>query len=218
MDLTGLYDGQTIAELGFFNYPENLTAVSSTTGGSLSVGTYQYVATYEWIDYSGNLHRSETSAPLTVVTSTTTSQAVVTIPYLHTTLKSASSNYVSNPLLVLYRTTANANPQIFYRVSAVNNFNNIAIASLAITDTASDATISTNSILYTQGNVYDNYCLDGASVICANQNQLFCNDPVNPEILHYSKLYNPGYGLAFASPFTINIPNTDGPITALART
>ncbi len=49
-----LYNGACVTELGFFIYPENVTAVAHTTGGTLGVGLYQYAITYEWQDEQRN--------------------------------------------------------------------------------------------------------------------------------------------------------------------
>jgi hypothetical protein len=67
------YDGSTVVEAGFNLYPAISTsyAVDVIGGG---IGTYgatqdptvQYVATYEWTDQNGNIHRSAPSDPFPV--------------------------------------------------------------------------------------------------------------------------------------------------------
>ena len=64
--LVSCYDGSTVSEKNFHFYPENITAASVTSGGSLSLGQYQWVATYEWTDAKGQIHQSAQSIPVTV--------------------------------------------------------------------------------------------------------------------------------------------------------
>ena len=66
--IVSAYDGQTIAEQNFNLYPEEISVSQSTTGGSLSQGSYQYTAIYEWTDAQGQVHQSNTSVPVTINT------------------------------------------------------------------------------------------------------------------------------------------------------
>lgn len=52
------YDSQTVNELGFHLYPENINVSYEKNGGSLGEGIYSYAATYEWTDSQGQIHRS----------------------------------------------------------------------------------------------------------------------------------------------------------------
>ena len=60
------YDGQKIVEHGFHLFPEGVTAIGSV-GHSGNIAAAQaplfYVATYEWIDAAGLIHRSAPSIP-----------------------------------------------------------------------------------------------------------------------------------------------------------
>lgn len=64
------YDGKSITEHGFSLFPEDVTGLSYNSGGALTDGSYQYIVTYEWTDNLGQLHRSATSDPVTIVVST----------------------------------------------------------------------------------------------------------------------------------------------------
>lgn len=64
--MPSIYDGNSLVEQGFNVYPENLTSTTLTSGGTLSLGQYQYSSTYEWTDNEGQTHRSAPSIPLTV--------------------------------------------------------------------------------------------------------------------------------------------------------
>lgn len=212
-----LYDGATVGELGFFMFPEGYTASLTTTVGALSVGLYEYLAIYEWYDNYGNLHQSETGVPISITATSATSSVALKIPTLATTLKRYNligNNGANEPSVVLYRTTANANPQIFYRVTSIAG---TALASgtqfVNYTDTAADSTITANTILYTQGGIADNFTIDGTSVICAGPDRIYAADPNNTGIIHVGKPYTQTVGLSFFSGITILIPTEGGPVT-----
>lgn len=65
-----MYDGNAPVEHGFHLFPENVqvatptstgTGIATATGG---FGDYWYVATYEWTDAKGQIHRSAPSLPV----------------------------------------------------------------------------------------------------------------------------------------------------------
>lgn len=56
-----MYDGAAVVEHGFNLYPEPPTSLAHDSGGGLSQSVYQWVATYEWNDNKGQLHKSAPS-------------------------------------------------------------------------------------------------------------------------------------------------------------
>lgn len=60
------YDGQKIVEHGFHLFPDGLSYVGSSASGMMSTSQSPifYVATYEWTDAAGLIHRSAPSLPL----------------------------------------------------------------------------------------------------------------------------------------------------------
>ena len=211
-----LNDGGGITELGFFLYPENITTVISTTGGNLGTGVYQYVAIYGWYDNIGNLHRSETSVPVTVTTTTgTTNKVSLNIANLNATLKQSSNYNRVNAFIEVYRDTVNASPVIYYLISNTPTVSSVAGGFVTIVDTISDTNIAFQQILYTEGGVEDNYTLDGTAVICAGPDRLFASDPNNNGIVHVGQPYIPTDGLTFFSGITQLLPTNDGPITGM---
>lgn len=212
--LLTLYDGNMATELGYLIYPEGYTGVAGV-GAGLNVGLYQYVVTYEWTDANGILHRSETGIPLSVTVSATANGTVtLTIPTLRQTLKSQPPTGFSsgrNPLIAIYRTTANASPAIFYRVGFV--LNSSSVQTVSYVDSLADTLLTTNQFLYTQGGIADNFTLDGTNVICAIPDRLLASDPYNTGIVHVGIQYTPTVGIAFHSGITILLPTGYGPIT-----
>jgi hypothetical protein len=205
------YDGASVTEDNFFLFPEGLTAgANSASGGSMSNGTYQYVAIYSWFDNRGQLHRSATSIPLSVTTAaggTSQTQEVV-IPTLRLTQK-------SNVMIELYRTEAAGT--IFYALTSFSSptFNSKTVDSVTYTDGASDSSLLDNEQLYTTGGVLDNDPAPNASLIVNWKNRLILAGLEDSEELSYSKEYVPGTPAQFSDFFKINISNQGGPITAL---
>jgi hypothetical protein len=67
--VVSIYDGASVTEKNFNLYPEGLTSLLVLNGGSLSLGSYQWVAVNEWTDNKGLIHTSATSIPVTLDTS-----------------------------------------------------------------------------------------------------------------------------------------------------
>lgn len=199
-----LHDGRSLSELGFWQYPE-LGAPSGAFNAtaSMSQGLYQYVAVYEWYDAKGILHQSETSVPVSVTLSGTQNKVLFAAGNSGNvlSLKGVVLGNVNNQIqTVYYRTTVNASPPIFYRLSSANDF-------------SADTTITADSILYTNGGVLDNFTIDGTSVICAGPDRLYAADPNDDTIVHIGKLATPTNGLSFFSGLNIVLPSGDGPVT-----
>jgi len=84
--IVSMYDGQNIVEKGFNLYPEGLSVTSSFGGGSLSDGSYQYSAIYEWTDAQGQIHQSAPSIPIDLDTTNS-------VEYVKARHPGGSSNY-----------------------------------------------------------------------------------------------------------------------------
>jgi hypothetical protein len=67
------FDGAQLVELNHLAPPEQVTAVGSSTGGSLSNGTYLFCAVYEWVDANGEIQQSLPSTIGTITLSGGTS-------------------------------------------------------------------------------------------------------------------------------------------------
>jgi len=205
------YDGATVTEDNFFLFPEGLTSgANASTGGFMSNGTYQYIAVYSWFDNRGQLHRSATSIPLTVVTSaggTTQTQEVV-IPTLRLTQK-------NNVMIELYRTENLGSVFYLLQSYAAPTFNNKTVDSVTYIDGASDASLLDNPVLYTTGGVLDNDPAPNASIIVNWKNRIVLAGLEDQEQFAYSKIYTPGQPAQFSDFLRSNISNQGGPITAL---
>lgn len=179
------YDGTVAAEHGFFYYPEKslIVATPQAAGGALFAGTYQYVFVYEWPDGKGQIHRSAGSVPKSVTTTTGVSSVDLTIPTLTLTERqNFDNNFTPEVAIVPYRTAVNGT--IFYRLTPPGSnptalTNNVNAASVSYTDTASDASIATNPLLYTTGGVLDCVCPPSSSCCIVHKNRIWlggCDD------------------------------------------
>lgn len=204
-----LIDRSGVAELNFFTYPEHLSAVPSfTASGTMTAGVYQYAATFEWSDSFGNLHRSETSVPVSATLSGTQNNVTLTLQGALNAPPLTARNYTTQAVsTVWYRGTNAANPVIFYRVAA-------STASGGGTfDVTPDSGITSNPPLYTQGGILDNYTIDGTSVICAGPDRLFAANPNNNGLIMVGQPYTQTNGLSFFAGIQLLLPTADGPIT-----
>lgn len=149
-----MYDGNTSPPNNFHLFPEDLLATSASSGVGLAAGTYNYSATYEWMDKKGNLFRSAPSTPLAIKITSTTASAVINvtaptyrIPTLQPDVK-----------VVFYRTAPSISATTFYQVSSIPNpiSNDKTIDTVTFIDTQADSAIVGNNLLYTTGGVVEN--------------------------------------------------------------
>lgn len=177
------YDGYQATEQEFFLYPDSVETASSTTGGSVGDGTYYYVATYEWTDNQGNYFRSAPSIPALCTSSGgNTSTNTINVPTLRLT-------YKTNVTLNVYRWSAAQ--QVYYLINATSYLaqvlNDPTLDSIAIIDTAADADIIGNTILYTTGGVVENIGPPALRNMFIFDDRLFGIAAEDPNLLLFSK-------------------------------
>lgn len=77
--IVSTYDGASVVEQGFNLYPEPISITRTYLGGTLSPGSYDYTALYEWTDNQGLLNQSAPS--VAVQTNTDESQFILGATY-----------------------------------------------------------------------------------------------------------------------------------------
>lgn len=222
LHLTGgqlwMYDSVKPVEHGFHVWPEDVQATTSTSGGSIGAGTYNYVFTYEWTDNKGNLHRSAPSIPLVITTTGATSSDTLYVPTLRLTFK-----LPPNPVRIVgYRWSVAQ--QTFYQFTSVTNphLNNTTVDFITITDTLADSSILGNAILYTTGGVVENIAAPASIASALFKNRLFIVDAEDRNLLWYSKQVIEAVPVEMSDLFTLYVAPTSGaqgstgPITALS--
>lgn len=183
-----MYDGVTPVEHSFHLWPENLSSSTATIGGDMTAQVYYYVATYEWTDAQGNIHRSAPSLPFKVdisASGTSTNTITLNVPYLKMTGKGGK-----NPArIVIYRwSTAQ---QVYYQITSISSptANNTTTFSFQVgyVDTVADSTILGNTVLYTTGGVIENIAAPAVTTITPYRSRLFAISAENEDLLLYSK-------------------------------
>lgn len=207
------YDGQKNVELGFSLWPDE-TSVLLGAGGSLSAGSYQWVACYEWTDQNGYIHRSAASLPVSA-TASAGQAATVTVSNLTITKKNPAYGR-ENCSIVLYRTIANGT--IFYRASSLSapTANSVSSFTTAISDTLSDTDLQSRPLLYSTGGTVENIVAAPLKSLSMHRGRLFGIDSTNPLQIWFSKQITPNAPVEFSDSFGLMIDNRGGPITALA--
>ena len=210
------YDGQHVTEQGFHLFPEGIAQSGTAgSGGSMSDGTYQYVALYRWVDNQGNVHNSAPSTPISYTVSGGGSAQTVDIdvPTLRVTQKTGTRGECT---IELYRTEDNGT--IFYKVTSVSSpeYNDPTADAVTITDTVSDASLVSNEILYTTGGVLDNIGAPSCDIVTSHQNRLFIAGLENKNEIRYTKIVRNGEGIAFNEALSIPVDPRGGAITQLA--
>lgn len=203
------YDGQTVTEAGFHFFPEGLTGTASGSGGSVDAGLHQYRVVYEWTDATGQIHRSAPSDVYEVTTAALDS-VTLAIPTLRVTSKTGVR-------LVVYRTVAAGTT--FYRISSLTSptLNSKTAASVSYVDTASDASIESNDVIYTDGTAnqeLENIAPGACSLLTTHRGRAFVRTA--PNRVSYSKLTFDGEPVAFNDGLYLLPDGRGGEITALA--
>lgn len=209
LNLTGgflwAYDGYSPVEQNFFLWPDSIELTGSTSGGFLSAQQYFYQVTYEWSDNQGNVFRSAPSIPVTVTTTGTTSSVTVNIPTLRLTYKTA------NPVkIVVYRWSAAQ--ETYYQVTSITSpqLNSLSSDSIAFVDTAIDADIIGNNILYTTGGVVEDIGPPSFVDVTSFKARLWGIDSEDRNLLWYSKQVIEATPVEMSDLFTVYVAPTTG--------
>ena len=177
------YDGVKPVEHGFLVWPEDVDVETDASGGNILAGNYYYVATYEWTDASGRLHRSAPSVPFNIETTGSTSTNTISIPTLRLTYKTDP-----NPVrIVIYRWSVAQ--QTYYQITPVDEplLNDLDEDSVEFEDTLADSSIIGNAILYTTGGVIENIAPPACTAAALFKSRLFLVPSEDEDNLWYSK-------------------------------
>lgn len=184
------YDGVNLVEHGFHLFPEGLTSSTSAGAGSIDAGSHSWRAVYEWTDAQGRIHRSSPSEVETVV-SVANDRTTITIPTLRLTAK-------SNVRVAVYRTVAAGS--VYYRLGTIagTTLNDTTTDSVSYIDSATDASIIGNEILYTDGasgSELPNIAPPSSSAICSHRGRIFL--VTGRDRISFSKQVADGYPVEF---------------------
>lgn len=197
----GLYDGVDFVEDGFLLAPEPPTLVQSAGGSLTALGTYQYVAVYEWTDSTGKMHRSAPSLPSSITLTGGNQRVTVSLQ----TSQALPPTWKSGVNVRFYRTETLGT--LFYSII------DQPVYGATWLDTAADTAIRSNQLLYTTGGVLENNTLDRVRMVTVFKNRVFalCDDGI-----FYSKKFEEGRPTEFSLLFNIPIESSGGAVTAIA--
>lgn len=198
------YDGTTLTEQGFNNFPEDaqVTDLGSATG-SMAAQQYFYQVTYEWTDEQGNVHRSAPSVPLSYNPAGADSSVQIDIPTLRLT-------YKPDVRIVIYRWSAAQ--QAFYQITSITSplLNDPTVDSVQYVDTVADADILGNPLIYTTGGVVENTPGPATSSISLYQSRLVLISSENKNVVLYSKQVLQSTPVEMSDLFTVFVSPTIG--------
>ena len=208
------YDGVSAFEHNFHLFPETPSKVTAT-GGSIEAGTRLYVFVYEWTDNQGQLHRSAPSIPLSV-TNALNDKNTFTVPTLRITRKCTQSGR-SDIRIVGYRTLASGS--VFYRFTSQTStyLNSITANSISIEDAAADTAIDGNDVLYTTGDVLENYGPGSATLVEEYRNRLFIAGLEDQTLIRYTKERIVNDSMDFSEELSFRADSGKGKVSGLAR-
>ena len=96
-------------------------------------------------------------------------------------------------------------------------YNSPTSQTITYTDTSTDATIASNTLLYDTGGVFDNIVLPSTNLMCVAKNRVIVagSDVLSNQVF-YSKEKEEGIALEFSNELSFIVDSLGGPITALA--
>lgn len=168
------FDGDKAVEFGFAYEPDYnaIQTPSVSSGGSLTPSsTYSYRFIYEWFDAVGNRYQSAPSGVVQATLGGSDTKVVVHVPCLNLTNKSFPNSDANKVQVVAYRTTATGT--IFFRALTNYSYSTNGEQTVELTDTMSDAVLSTKEQLYTTGGVVDNVLPPSAKIVHFHKRAIF---------------------------------------------
>lgn len=197
--------------------------------GTNAAGTYSYKGIYEFTDNNGQIWRSSESIARTITIGALKGVQITWNIHHPTDLKNyLLQNYnvtlhpdISSIKYVLYRTTNGGTT--YYRLGAVTAGTSSLVNGLYVNpwvDNATDASITGNETIYTNGGVLSNDTLPSIKYLLSTQNRLFAVSSEDENLIYYSQPYLAGecinWSLALSIRIDTGTPRTNGKIVALA--
>lgn len=204
-----LYDGKKCYEAGFDEEPF-INSANQSTGGSLSVGTYQWCVVAERLDARGRRTLGPPSGKVSITTAVAGQKVDFTVAAYP--FQQDAGSLEANVAFHLYRTEANGT--ILYRVSSVDA-PPIAPPSgtVALSDGVSDSSARSGELLYTQGGVLDCQPPPAHRFAHAHRRRLFLGGCEDPFQVFYSFEELAGETPAFNPLFAFRVPEDKGVVT-----
>lgn len=200
--ITRYYDGETISEYGFLDFPGRQGSITQNTAGIVpyfATGTYGFALVYSWIDNNGYRHNS---APM-FFSETVSAGNIRSISF---NVYNLALTNKENIYIDVYRTLVDGT--VYYK--AENNVLNnpldftTTITLIAPDNAASD--VDRFEILYTNSGELENDSPEAGNVSAVFKNRVFI---ANSDYIQYSKLIEQGKPVSFNANLLIK-PDTKG--------
>lgn len=206
-----VFDGKELVEnQPHLNPAWNTNPAEFGSGAGSFNGTYSYVATYEWVDADGVVHRSGPSEAKSV-TATNAQYIVMSVRNLPFSYRRGTSAITAR----VWRTTAGPG-SVYYFASAVT-FEPGAALGVTVLDAYPDATISTLETLHTTGNVLAATAPPAPSAIAVATDRMFVVNAGARNEIWYSKPHEKGVSYEFTDGQQLLADSELGSIVALAE-
>lgn len=202
----GQYDGAGYGEAGFAHPPEILSATPSAGGGLTASSNYYYAATFMRMDAQGRVWRSAPSEPFLMATGVGQGTGTAVS-------RSLKIDGWANAYVELWRGVAGDQANL-RKVAQKPNV--ITSDTVSFTDVTSDATLSANEDLYTNGGVLANDAAPAFGAIAVAGGRAWGISQDDPQALWYSKEIALGQGVGWSEEFVLDVRDQHGPLRGLA--
>ncbi len=161
-----------------------------TQNGNLGAGTYQFCALWRWTDKNGNVYRSAPSVPQSAVS--TGSQFAL----LNVWAPPITNKNITSVIIEFYGTEANGTT--FHLVSSTQTWSQ-TIVRHPVADFLNDTSVSSRSLLYTTGDVLENYGIGACKSVASFKERLQVTGIADDKYaIYYSKQVVAGEPVNFA--------------------
>jgi len=174
----------------------NIISVSTTTsGGSMTAGSYAISGVLEYVDKTGRVRRSAPALPVTGTLSGT--QCAFIVNYEAYRLPDGLASY-GHLRFVPHRTLVNES-QVYYRSYSctATGATPSTTSVLSVSLTIADATIAVEPAMYTVGGVFEDYTPSAPIAIASNGRRCLAVEGDNPTFVLEGKPIVAGYGPSF---------------------
>lgn len=204
------YDGNTLVENGFYEYPEirSLEPIATNFGSNLVASkTYTYSFVYEYIDSLNNIHESVTTPQQQVDTTATKTAICARVYACDVSLKRGAIR------VTMYRSTPSGDGVLLKKVKTAildETQRHFTFFDFGEVQDVFDAA----PVIYTTGGVLDNYQPGSITDAIEHKGRVFLATPT--EFVRYSKPLQQGFAAGFPVPqFVIDVPGDASEITGI---
>lgn len=198
---------------GYLQPPVAISAVAAA-GAGIDDGAHQYCAILTRMDSDGRIHRSRPSDVVTVTHGGGNNQTTLTI--LATEAQdvnaaftlAATSRFVGRPSVSIYRTEAGGTE--FHKI-----YDRYSSATTSVTDTATDAAISDNELLYTDDSIVPNDMPPPVYCLASFKDRVLVVPQTDRDQIWVSKSRAENIGLEFSAFLKVRTNSKYGSIVAL---